>query len=57
MSKTKIENVEKGIVYFKNYGIIEMLEVPEFGSVTLKSQNGEIVSYSKTITGQFKKKY
>lgn len=45
-----------GFVYFLKNGKIEMLEVPKFGSLTLKTQNGEIVASEITERKQYSKK-
>lgn len=45
----------KGFVYFLRNDKIEVLEVPSFGSMTLKSQNGEIVSSETTERKQYHK--
>lgn len=45
-----------GFVYFLKNGKIEMLEVPKFGSLTLKTQNGEIVASETTERKQYSKK-
>lgn len=47
--------IQEGFIYFKNYGKIRMLEVPRFGSVALKIQDGEIVSSVESKTRIFKK--
>lgn len=49
--------MEDGFIYFKNYGKIKLLEIPKFGSVTLKTQDGEIVSSVESKTTQYKKEY
>lgn len=46
-----------GFIYFKSYGKIKLLEIPKFGSVTLKIQDGEIVSSVESKTTQYKKEY
>jgi hypothetical protein len=46
-----------GFIYFRNYGKIKMLEIPKFGSVTLKTQDGKIVSSVESKTTQYKKEY
>ncbi|WP_162012299.1 DUF2292 domain-containing protein [Streptococcus sp. S784/96/1] len=46
----------KGFIYFENNGKIEVLRVPRFGSVVIKSQNGEIVSSENTEQKQYYKK-
>ncbi len=47
--------IQNGFIYFKNYGKIKLLEIPKFGSVTLKIQDGEIVSSVESKTIQYKK--
>lgn len=47
--------IQNGFIYFKSYGIIKLLEVPRFGSITLKIQDGEIVSSVESKTTQYKK--
>ena len=47
--------IQNGFIYFRNYGKIRMLEVPRFGSVTLKIQDGEIVSSVESKTRIFNK--
>ncbi|MBS5348172.1 DUF2292 domain-containing protein [Streptococcus mitis] len=47
--------IQEGFIYFKSYGIIKLLEVPRFGSITLKIQDGEIVSSVESKTTIFKK--
>jgi len=47
--------IQEGFIYFKSYGIIKLLEIPKFGSVTLKIQHGEIVSSVESKTTQYKK--
>ena len=47
--------IQNGFIYFKNYGKIRLLEIPKFGSVTLKIQDGEIVSSVESKTTIFKK--
>ena len=49
--------IQDGFVYFRNYGKIKLLGIPEFGSVTLKIQNSEIVSSVESKTTQYKKEY
>lgn len=46
----------KGFIYFENNGKIEVLKVPRFGSVVIKSQNGEIVSSENREQKQYYKK-
>ena len=47
--------IQNGLFYFKSYGIIKLLEVPRFGSITLKIQDGEIVSSVESKTRIFNK--
>ena len=47
--------IQNGFIYFKNYGKIRLLEIPKFGSVTLKIQDGESVSSVESKTTQYKK--
>lgn len=47
--------LQEGFIYFKSYGKIKLLEIPRFGSVTLKTQNGEIVSSVESKTTIFNK--
>lgn len=49
--------IEDGFIYFKNYGTIKLLGIPKFGSITLKIQDGEIVSSVESETKQYKKEY
>ena len=49
--------LQEGFIYFKSYGKIKLLEIPRFGSVTLKIQDGEIVSSVESKTTQYKKEY
>ena len=49
--------IQNGFIYFKNYGKIRLLEIQKFGSVTLKIQDGEIVSSVESKTTQYKKEY
>ena len=47
--------IQEGFIYFRNYGKIKLLEVPRFGSIMLKIQDGEIVSSVESKTTQYKK--
>ena len=47
--------IQEGVIYFKNYGIIKLFEVPRFGSITLQIQDGAIVSSVESKTTIFKK--
>ena len=47
--------IQEGFIYFRNYGKIKLLEIPKFGSVTLKMQDGEIISSVESKTTIFKK--
>ena len=49
--------IQEGFIYFRNYDKIKLLEVPRFGSITLKIQDGEIVSSVESKTTQYKKEY
>ena len=46
-----------GFIYFRNYGKIKMLEIPKFGSVTLKTQDVKIVSSVESKKTKYKKEY
>lgn len=48
--------MQDGFIYFRNYGRIKLLEIPKFGSITLKIQDGEIVSSVVSKTKQYKKR-
>ena len=47
--------LQQGFIYFKSYGKIKLLEIPRFGSVTLKTQDGKIVSSVESKTTIFNK--
>lgn len=49
--------MQDGFIYFRNYGRIKLLEIPKFGSITLKIQDGEIISSVVSKTKQYKKEY
>ncbi|HEL1630919.1 DUF2292 domain-containing protein [Streptococcus suis] len=49
-------NIEKGFIYFRENGIISLLEIPRYGQVVLKSQDGEIVSSESTERKQYTKR-
>lgn len=49
--KTILEILEQGFIIFLKNGIIEYVEIPDHGSIELKSQNGQIV-YGLVSTGK-----
>lgn len=49
--KTILEILEQGFIIFSKNGIIEYVEIPDHGSIELKSQNGQIV-YGLVSTGK-----
>ncbi|SEP86026.1 hypothetical protein SAMN05216346_102169 [Streptococcus equinus] len=46
----------RGFIYFKKSDKIEIVGIPEFGSVTFKVQNGEIVASETMERKQYKNK-
>lgn len=42
-------SLKTGFVYYQKDGIINIVELPKFGELTLVAQNGEVVTTKKLV--------